>query len=157
MLIKIKKGLDLPITGEPEQAISNGNQVKSVAVLGSDYVGLKPSMRVQEGDRVKLGEVLFTDKQNPQVQFTAPGSGVVRAINRGDRRVFQSVVIDLQGDEQITFKSYPESQLANLSADQVKENLLASGLWTSLRTRPYSKTPDPGNGTPFDFCDRYRY
>ena len=61
MQFNIKEGLDLPITGGPEQIIEKGNKVKSVAVLGKDYVGLKPRMMVAEGDTVKLGQVLFTD------------------------------------------------------------------------------------------------
>lgn len=141
MQFTLKKGLDLPITGQPEQKIYDGNAVKSVAILGADYVGLKPKMLVAEGDRVKLGQALFADKQNPGVNFTAPGAGVVTAINRGDKRVLLSVVIELQGDQQESFSKYSESDLAGLSADQVKENLLASGLWTSFVTRPYGKVP----------------
>lgn len=144
MLIKTNKGLDLPITGEPEQVVhSDGGVAKSVALIGFDYVGLKPSLKVAEGDFVKLGDVLFADKAHPAVVFTSPGTGVVKAINRGPKRVLQSVVIELSGDGEVTFKSYAESELANLTAEQVKENLLASGLWTSLRTRPYSKVPNP--------------
>jgi Na+-transporting NADH:ubiquinone oxidoreductase subunit A len=144
MLIKIKKGLDLPLVGEPEQTIDHdGGVVRSVALLGLDYVGLKPSMQVSEGDRVKLGDVIFSDKKYPQIRFTSPGCGIVKAIHRGEKRVLQSVVIELEGDESIEFPSYKEADLAGLSAEQVKENLLASGLWTSFRTRPYSKIPDP--------------
>ncbi|MGZ4958878.1 MAG: Na(+)-translocating NADH-quinone reductase subunit A [Methylomonas sp.] len=141
MQFTIKKGLDLPITGGPEQKISEGNGVKSVALLGGDYVGLKPKMMVAEGDKVKLGQVLFSDKQNPGVNFTAPGAGVVKAIHRGNRRALLAVVIELQGDKQESFAKYSESELANLSVDQVKENLLTSGLWTSFLTRPYGKIP----------------
>ena len=141
MQFTLKKGLDLPITGGPEQQISDGNSVKSVAVLGPDYVGLKPKMLVAEGDKVKLGQVLFTDKQNPGVNFTSPGAGVVKAINRGDRRVLQSVVIELKGDQHETFAKYAETDLAGLNAEQVKENLLLSGLWASFLTRPYGKVP----------------
>ena len=141
MQFTLKQGLDLPITGKPEQKISDGNSVKSVALLGCDYVGLKPKMMVAEGDKVKLGQVLFSDKKNPGVNFTSPGAGVVKAINRGAQRVLQSVEIELQGNQQITFNKYSEGELQNLSADQVKENLLASGLWTSFLTRPYGKVP----------------
>ncbi len=146
MLINTTKGLDLPITGEPEQVIySNAGAIGSVAVLGPDYVGLKPSLRVAEGDKVKLGDVLFADKQFPEIVFTAPGAGVVKSINRGERRALTSVVIELSGNEAVKFKSYAASKLAGLTAEQVRENLLASGLWTSLRTRPYSRVPDPAS------------
>ncbi|MEY4209972.1 MAG: hypothetical protein RLZ92_351, partial [Pseudomonadota bacterium] len=76
MQFTIKKGLDLPITGGPEQSISDGNTIKSVAVLGADFVGLKPKVVVAEGDNVKLGQALFFDKKNPGVSFTSPGAGV---------------------------------------------------------------------------------
>jgi len=141
MQFTIKKGLNLPITGGPVQQISDGNTVKSVAVLGGDYVGLKPKMMVAEGDKVKLGQVLFSDKQNPGVNITAPGAGIVTAIHRGERRALLSVVIELKGKDQETFASYNEADLASLTAEQVKENLLASGLWTSFVTRPYGKVP----------------
>ncbi|MBS3965433.1 MAG: Na(+)-translocating NADH-quinone reductase subunit A [Methylomonas sp.] len=139
----INKGLDLPISGNPEQTITEGGAVKSVALLGGDYVGLKPKMLVAEGDRVKLGQPLFSDKQNPGVNFTSPGSGVVKAINRGERRVLLSVVVELSGDQQETFARFNADELAGLDADKVKQNLLASGLWTSFQTRPYGKVPSP--------------
>ena len=141
MQFNIKEGLDLPITGGPEQVIDKGNKVKTVAILGKDYVGLKPKMMVAEGDTVKLGQVLFTDKQNPGVNFTAPGAGVVKEINRGAKRVLQSVVIELKGTAQQSFKKYEEKELASLKIDKVKKNLLGSGLWTSFSTRPYGKIP----------------
>ncbi|MDQ2694390.1 MAG: Na(+)-translocating NADH-quinone reductase subunit A [Pseudomonadota bacterium] len=143
MAIKIKKGLDLPITGEPEQTIHDGNPIHTVALLGPDYVGMKPTMFVQEGDRVKLGQRLFEDKKTPGVIFTAPGSGVVEAINRGHRRVLQSVVIRLDGDEAETFPAHERGQLAQLGEDQIRETLVNSGLWTAFRARPYSKIPPP--------------
>lgn len=140
-MIKIKRGLDLPMTGTPTQRIEAAKPVHSVAVIGFDYNGMKPTMQVQEGDRVKLGQVLFSDKKTPGVLFTAPGAGIVKAVNRGERRVLQSVVIELEGDEQITFASYAAETLGSLAQEHVRENLQQSGLWTALRTRPYSKVP----------------
>lgn len=115
--------------------------MRSVAVLGFDYPGMKPTMDVQVGDRVKLGQVLFSDKKTPGVVFTAPGAGVVSAVHRGERRVLQSVVIDLDGTDEVTFSQYGAAELEGLSDAQVRENLQQSGLWTALRTRPYSKVP----------------
>ncbi len=140
-MITIKKGLDLPIAGKPEQVIHNGNAVKEVALLGEEYVGMRPSMKVREGDVVKKGQVLFEDKKNPGIVFTAPASGTVTAINRGAKRVLQSVVIKVEGNEQITFTQYNEDELKKLTSDQVRQNLQSSGLWTALRTRPFSKVP----------------
>ncbi|WP_032093180.1 Na(+)-translocating NADH-quinone reductase subunit A [Necropsobacter rosorum] len=140
-MITIKKGLDLPIAGSPEQVIRSGNAVTEVALLGEEYVGMRPSMKVREGDTVKKGQVLFEDKKNPGVFFTAPASGTVSAINRGAKRVLQSVVIQIAGDEQVTFAHYAAAELKTLSAEQVRQNLQTSGLWIALRTRPFSKIP----------------
>ncbi len=114
-----------------------------MAALGSDVVGLRPGMSVSEGDRVRIGETLFVDKRNPRVNFTAPGSGEVLAINRGARRALQSVVIRLDGEDALEFASYPADRLDGMDRDAVIENLLASGLWTALRSRPFSRIPDP--------------
>lgn len=144
-MIKIKRGLDIPISGVPEQRIEKAHAVRSVAVLGRDYVGMKPTMEVSEGDRVRLGQTLFTDKKTEGVIYTAPGTGTVRAINRGKRRMFLSLVIDLDDDEsdQETFPAYDDHALAALDRESIVDNLVRSGVWTALRTRPYSRVPAP--------------
>ena len=141
MHFSIKKGLDLPISGKPEQTIYDGNHVSSVAVLGNEYVGMRPTMLVEEGQRVKLGEALFEDKKNPGVLFTAPGAGTIKAINRGAKRALQSVTIELDGDEEVTFQDYTADSLDNLETDAITKNLVDSGLWLAFRTRPYSRSP----------------
>ncbi|MBT0585910.1 Na(+)-translocating NADH-quinone reductase subunit A [Alteromonas oceanisediminis] len=140
-MIKIKKGLDLPIKGAPEQQITDGVAVTRVAVLGEEYVGMRPTMHVQVGDVVKKGQMLFEDKKNPGVRFTAPAAGEVVEINRGAKRVLQSVVIQVAGDEQVTFESVAPDKLADLDRQRVVEQLNESGLWVALRTRPFSKIP----------------
>ncbi|MDP0563465.1 MAG: Na(+)-translocating NADH-quinone reductase subunit A [Candidatus Endonucleobacter sp. (ex Gigantidas childressi)] len=144
-MIKIKEGLDLPISGQPEQSISEGMAVRSVALMGSDYIGLKPSVAVAVGDRVKKGQLLFSDKNNPGVRYTAPASGIVAAINRGERRVLQSVVIDVDGFEEELFTFYKPEELTKLSAQEVESELNQSGLWVGIRTRPFSKVPALGS------------
>jgi len=141
-MIKIKKGLNIPIHGLPAGDIIDSKKSRSVGILGSDYVGMKPTMLVEEGERVKLGQALFEDKKNPGVIFTSPAGGKVEAINRGERRVLQSVVIEVdQNEEVVKFKSFSENDLSNSSSKDVRAQLIASGMWTSFRTRPYSKVP----------------
>lgn len=140
-MIKIKKGLDLPITGQPEQRIDAGAAVSTVALVGYDYVGMKPTMAVRVGDKVKKGQVLFTDKKTAGVQYTAPAAGEVIEINRGHRRVFESLVIRKDGDEEVTFNQYGSEKLAGLDRQAVVDQLVESGMWTSIRTRPFSKVP----------------
>ncbi|MDU8022396.1 MAG: Na(+)-translocating NADH-quinone reductase subunit A [Neisseria sp.] len=140
-MIKIKKGLDLPIAGRPEQVIYDGPAITEVALLGEEYVGMRPSMKIKEGEAVKKGQVLFEDKKNPGVVFTAPASGKIAAIHRGEKRVLQSVVIAVEGNDEIEFERYAPEALAKLSSEEVRRNLIQSGLWTALRTRPFSKIP----------------
>ena len=135
----LKKGLDLPILGAPEQVIHDGPAVGTVAVLGADFNDLKPRMLIAEGDAVTRGQPLFAHKDSPEVVFTAPISGTVKAINRGARRVLQSVVIEV-GDAEDAGKDFGTLTDAT-PADEVARKLLASGLWTAFRTRPYSKVP----------------
>jgi len=141
-MIKIKKGLNIPISGTPEDKITDFKNPRSVALVGSDYHGLKPAMLVKEGEKVKIGQPLFEDKKNPGVIFTSPGGGIVESINRGKKRALQSVVIDISdNEEEISFSSIKTDDLANHTKSSIRENLIESGLWTSFRTRPFSKIP----------------
>ncbi len=142
-MIEIKKGLDLPIGGRPEQRIEEARRVRSVALIGEDYPGMRPTMAVRQGDTVKRGQLLFSDKKNQGVRYTAPAAGTVSGIHRGDKRVLQSVVIEVAGDAAERLPSYSADQIAQLDRASVVEHLVNSGLWTSLRTRPYSKVPPP--------------
>ena len=143
-MILIKKGLDLPISGAPVQQPEAGPPVSHVALLGTDYLDLRPTLLVVEGDRVALGQPLFSDKKNPRVLYTAPATGEVVAINRGARRAFQSLVIRCEGDAEISFPQTPTEQLDHLRTAEVESRLIDAGLWPVLRTRPYSKVPVPG-------------
>ena len=141
--IRTGKGLDIPLAGRPRHDICEGAPVGRVAVLGPDYVGMRPTMAVAEGDEVRLGQVLFEDKKTPGVLYTAPGAGRVAAINRGAKRALMSVVIELSGDAEETFARPAGERLDGLDPQGVRETLLRSGLWTALRTRPFSKVPAP--------------
>jgi Na+-transporting NADH:ubiquinone oxidoreductase subunit A len=143
-MINIKKGLDLPISGAPRQAIEEGNAARSAAVLGPDYPGMKPTMEVKEGDVVAKGQILFSDKKTPGVVYTAPAAGTVAEINRGAKRALRGVVIDIAaGGESISFASHAAEQIQTLDRQVVIQQLLQSGSWPALRTRPFSRVPSP--------------
>jgi Na+-transporting NADH:ubiquinone oxidoreductase subunit A len=142
-MIRIKRGLNLPIAGEPEQQIEQVRRMSRVALLAADYHGMKPTLEVAEGDVVRRGQTVFTDKKTPGIRYTAPAAGRVAEINRGDKRAFISLVIEIEGNEEESFQSYHDADLAKLSRDAVRDQLVASGLWTALRTRPFAKVPDP--------------
>ena len=142
-MIQIKKGLDIPITGSPSTSIEDGKKVTKVAINGLDYVGMKPTMLVQVGDQVKIGQPLFACKKVIGVNYTSPGAGKVIEINRGARRVLQTVVVELDGSEdRIEFSSYNSIAVNDLSDEQVESLLVESGLWNSFKTRPFSKAPE---------------
>ena len=147
-LHKIDKGLDLPITGEPQQTIDSGAAPSHAALLAADYVGMKPTMLVSVGDDVRRGQPVFEDKKTPGVIYTAPAGGRVAAINRGERRAFQSLVIELDrselagGRDSVAFDAYSGKHPAELSGGAVRNLLVESGLWTAFRTRPFGKVPE---------------
>lgn len=153
-LHKIEKGLDLPISGTPIQVVRERVRPQRVALMADDHPGMKPAMRVKEGESVKRGQVLFEDRKSPGVRYTAPGAGRVIGVNRGARRALQSVVIDLStaereaerpGDvpdsEIVSFESFTGKPADALTRDEVRALLVESGQWTALRTRPFSKVP----------------
>ncbi|MGA1199542.1 MAG: NADH:ubiquinone reductase (Na(+)-transporting) subunit A, partial [Candidatus Latescibacterota bacterium] len=146
-LTRIKKGFDLPIAGTPNQSTIHTKNVTSVALLGEDYIGMRPTMLVQPGDKVKLGDVVLVDKKMEGVKYTAPGSGEVVAVNRGAKRAFLSLVIRLEGNDEVEFGAHSDDALANLDRETVKTQLIDSGQWTALRARPFSKAADP-KGVP---------
>lgn len=145
---RITKGLNIPITGEPAQTVVEGPAITRVGVIGPDYVGMKPTMLVAVGDTVKLGQPLFADKKTEGVIFTAPAAGKVAEVNRGERRAFQSLVIEVDGDDAVQFDAPGQDDFDSVSGETIRELLVSSGMWPSLRTRPFSKTPAI-DATPF--------
>ncbi len=146
----IKKGLDIPIAGEPEDVVDANKVVKRVGIVALDYIGMRPTFKVNVGDRVKRGQVIFENKKLPGVLHTSFASGVVRAINRGERRALESVVIDVEEEEvsgkpspkdQVAFDNYKSKKISDLADGEVRGLLVESGMWLAFRTRPFGKNP----------------
>lgn len=137
--------MNLPITGAPRPEVGTGRSVTRVAVVADDYIGMKPTMEVAVGDRVLRGDVLFTDKKTEGVRFTSPASGTVVEVNRGAKRHFESLVVEIDGNEARSFRSWTAPQLDSIAAADVEAVLLDSGLWPALRVRPYGKVAAPGS------------
>lgn len=142
---RITKGLNIPITGEPDQTVVEGPSISKVAILGDDFVGMKPTMLVAPGDTVKIGQPLFTDKKTEGVTFTSPAAGKVLEVNRGARRAFESIVIGIEGDDALQFDAPGKDDFESVSRETITELLATSGTWCSLRTRPFSKSPVVGS------------
>ncbi len=142
-MIKIKRGLDIPLAGAPSGELDTAVTTRAAGLLGADYHGMKPTMAVQVGDVVKRGDLLFTDKKCEGVRYTSPAGGRVAAINRGAKRAFQSVVIEIDGDEAASFGQYSAEAARELSAEAIKNQLIQSGQWIALRARPFGRVADP--------------
>jgi Na+-transporting NADH:ubiquinone oxidoreductase subunit A len=143
---RIARGLDIPLAGAPAGEPEVAAAAEFVAWVAADYVGVKPALRVNVGDRVLRGSPLVEDKRTG-VRHTSPAAGVVAAVNRGERRALQSIVIaadpaDGPG-QQVTFATYTGADPATLGRDAIRALLVESGSWTALRTRPYSRVPAP--------------
>ena len=110
----IKKGLDLPISGSPSKKITDIPIISTVAILSNDFVGMKPTLFKREGDVVKAGEIILEDKKNPGVFYTSPAGGVIASVNRGDKRRFLSIEIDINKNEEFVEFEIDKTNLKEL-------------------------------------------
>ena len=144
---QIAKGLDIPLSGAPAPDVDDAPAPRRVALVAADFVGMKPSLLVQPGDRVLRGTPLVEDRAVPRVRHTAPAAGTVAAVHRGERRALQSIVIDVAADDgpgaQVAFASFTGAAPEALDGNAVRALLVESGLWTALRARPFSRVPAP--------------
>ncbi len=141
---RLTRGLDVQLEGVPEQRIDDTRlDVSSFALTCDDFPRHQTTSMVEKGDRVRLAQLLAIDRDRPEIRHTAPGAGVVREVTRGERRSLLSIEIEGEGEDEEHFESTPTTGLGGLEAENVTRRLLASGLWTSLRTRPFNRVPDP--------------
>jgi Na+-transporting NADH:ubiquinone oxidoreductase subunit A len=141
--IRIRRGYDLPIAGVAGDNLERGVRVRRVAVLGTDFPGVRPSLVANEGDAVALGDPLFTDRKREDIRFCSPGTGRVSAIRRGRRRALLTMVIDLEDSATTRSVEVPRGDIDRLEPEVVRRTLLRYGLWCGFRSRPYGRIPDP--------------
>lgn len=140
-VIKIRKGLNIPLAGEAEKIFGQTHLPSLFAIKPTDFHGLTPKMVVKADDLVQIGSVLFHDKYRPEIKFVSPVSGVVKDIVRGERRVIQEVIIENNNkDEYVDFGAL---SFASLNREVVIQKMLESGAWPYLRQRPYNILADP--------------
>jgi Na+-transporting NADH:ubiquinone oxidoreductase subunit A len=142
LTIKLKKGLDIRISGNADKVIAGNVESSLYGVKPVDFPGLTPKLVVKPGDMVSAGSPLFHDKLRPEILFTSPVSGKVTEIRRGDRRKLLEVVVEKAGDEYLDFGV---ADPAVLSREQIRESLLKSGLWPAVRQRPYHIVANPAD------------
>ncbi len=140
-VIKLRKGLDIKLKGGAEKVLENLPAPSMVALKPSDFPGLTPKMSVKPGKEVKAGDALFYDKYHPEVLFTAPVGGKLVSVNRGERRRILEVVIEV--DPQAGSLEFKKGNPGKLPAEEIKNQLLKSGLWPFIRRRPYGVIASP--------------
>lgn len=142
-VINLKRGLNIRLKGDAEKVLGTSIEADKFALKPTDFPGLSPKILVKAGQGVKAGEPIFIDKYNPEILFTAPTSGEVLAINRGERRKVLEIVIKADGKHDSA--EFTRADPQKLSREEIKEQLKISGMWPFLKQRPYgilAKTAD---------------
>ncbi|WP_163718062.1 Na(+)-translocating NADH-quinone reductase subunit A [Mangrovibacterium lignilyticum] len=140
---KLKRGLDIRLKGAAEAVLENAPAPTTVALKPIDFPGLTPKLSVKAEAQVKAGDALFFDKYNPEIFFTSPVSGTVKAVNRGERRKILEVVVEADGKNE--FASFTKADPLKLNRDQITGQLLTSGLWPFFKQRPYGTLAKPSD------------
>jgi Na+-transporting NADH:ubiquinone oxidoreductase subunit A len=140
-VIKLRKGLNIKLKGSAEKVLNKLPIPATVALKPTDFLGLTPKLSIKAEAEVKAGDALFYDKYHPEIIFTAPVGGKVVSINRGERRKILEVVIETSKNAgSVKFK---KADPTSLSAEEVKEQILKSGLWPFIKKRPYGVIASP--------------
>lgn len=137
MEIRLRRGIDLRFAPPPRQIVEAELNVASVAILGRDYPGLRPTFLVDEGHTVIAGQPLIEDRRVPGRMIVAPASGRVARLVRGARRSLSNLLIEEAGDESVSLGTAADPDRGTLV-----DLLLRSGGWAALRTRPFGSPAD---------------
>lgn len=140
-VIKLSKGLALTLAGVAEPTTTTAQIASVYAVQPGDYAGLKPKPVVKEGEAVKAGDPLFVNKDYPDVKFVSPVSGIVKLVERGERRKLLSIQVETTGT--IDYKTFEIPALRTLTREQALEVLQEAGLWAFVKERPYDVVANP--------------
>lgn len=140
--VKLRKGLDIKLKGQAAYSDIEVARGTMFALSPDDFPGIVPKVVVKEGDRVLAGDALFVNKHAPMVSFASPVSGIVKAVERGERRKVLSVKVE--ADEQNEYRLFSVPNLQDATAEDVKTALLNAGLFGYITQLPYavSTTPD---------------
>lgn len=141
-VIKIRKGLDISLTGGPSNKIASPAMAALYSLVPDDFHGVTPKVVVKEGEHVDAGVSLFIDKNNPSVKFVSPVSGIVTKVERGARRKVMNIMV--KPDANQTTRDFGKQKVSAMNGSSVLELLLESGLFAFFRQRPYDVVPSPG-------------
>ena len=140
-VIKLRKGLDISIEGKAKEELVSISKPKLFSLIPDDYVGVVPKVAVKEQEVVKAGTPLLFDRNNFDIKIVSPVSGVVKQIERGARRKIMNIIIEADAEQQ--FVDFEVKNLTDLSAEEIIQTLLKSGLFAFLKERPYDVVANP--------------
>ncbi len=151
--IKISRGLNINLKGKPVHKIADAPRSERYAVKPVEFYGINPRLTVKPGEHVNAGEPLFYHKYLDRIKFTAPVSGVIEDIIRGKKRKILKIII--KADDKDTFKSFKVNKPEKLSREQILDLLLKSGLFATIKQRPYDVIANPDDQPKAVFISAY--
>ena len=151
--VKISKGLDINLKGKPAHKIANAPRSNKYVVKPTEFYGINPRLAVKSGDHVNAGDPLFYHKYIDRIKFTSPVSGTVEDIIRGEKRKILKIIISPDATD--TFKTFKTDKPENLSREQVLDLLLESGLFATIKQRPYDLIAHPDDQPKAIFISAY--
>ena len=139
--IKIKKGLDIPLMGEPQERFLGEVKSDVLNICPEDFIGITPKLSVRVGDEVKAGDALMYDRSYQSVKVASPISGVVTAIERGEKRRILNITVERKGENE--FVDFGVKKPLSMQPSELKEYILNAGLWFFIKQRPYDIVANP--------------
>lgn len=140
-VIKLRKGLDINLKGKPVAELLNVKDSGIYSLVPDDFTGVTPKVVVKEQEHVMAGAPLFVDKNNPEVKFVSPVSGVVTSVERGARRKVMNIIVEADKEQQ--YVDFGKKDPSQMGAEEVKSLLMESGMFAFFRTRPYDVIATP--------------
>ncbi|PJB11974.1 MAG: NADH:ubiquinone reductase (Na(+)-transporting) subunit A [Flavobacteriales bacterium CG_4_9_14_3_um_filter_40_17] len=151
--IRIKKGISIKLKGEANKVIKDAPRSQIYSIHPSDLPGIVPKLLVKEGAKVQAGDPIFYSKTNDQLQVVSPVSGTIGEIVRGEKR--RILEIQIQADSKEVYKDFSRKDPNNLTSDEIKKHLLASGCWPFIKQRPYDIVANPADEPRDIFISAY--
>jgi len=139
--IRIKRGLSLRLEGEAEKELVKAPRSKTYAIKPPDFHTVVPKMVVKEGAKLLAGDEIFYSKYTDQIRFTAPVSGVLKEIKRGDKRKILEIIIEADAED--AYRDFGKMDASKADAKDVEERILESGCGAFIYQRPYDIVADP--------------
>ena len=139
--VHLAKGYDMKLEGAAEEHTGFKESITRFSVSPYDFRGIAPIPKVvvQVGDEVQAGDVLFFDKGNPDIKYTAPVSGEIVDVQRGAKRSISNVIILADKDQK--HRKFEVPALDSVSREDLVAFMQSAGAWALLNQRPFDIIP----------------